>query len=138
MGEIHPKVSSNYDISIRCCAAEIDVDMLFILRGHVQQYVELPRFPAITRDLSLVCDKGMFSSEIEKVLKSTGGEILESIDVFDVYTGENLGDGKKSIAYSLTLRDREKTLTDGEADRIISEMLTSLSPLGVFLRGVNL
>lgn len=133
-GELHPLVVSNYGIRLRCYAAEIDVDMIFKLKGDLKQYVELPRFPAISRDLSLVCDEDTTSAIIEDILKSAGKDILESIEVFDVFKGDSLPKRKKSIAYSLTLRDLNKTLTDSDADSIISEMLDLLASKDIVIR----
>ena len=134
MGEIHPTVTDNYGIRTRCYALELDVDALFNLRNPVVQYTELPRYPAIVRDLALVCDKSVYSSEIEAVLKKVGGSFLESVNVFDVYTGDGVPDGKKSIAYNLTLRDREKTLTDVKADTLVDSIMTELEYIGIILR----
>ncbi len=134
LGELHPAVAENYGIRARCYAAEIDVDALFSLRGPTIQYRPLPRFPAISRDLALVCDESMLSSEIEAVIRSSGKDLLESLAVFDVYRGDGVSVGKKSIAYNLVLRDSEKTLTDADADAAVSDILSALSAIGVHLR----
>ena len=134
VGELHPELISNYGIRTRCCAAEIDAGALFSLRGPTVKYKPLPRFPAINRDLALVCDEQILSADIEKVIRKEAGKFLDSLSVFDVYTGEGVPAGKKSIAYSLTFRDAEKTLSDSDADRIIESILKALSEKDITLR----
>ncbi|MCL1830800.1 MAG: phenylalanine--tRNA ligase subunit beta, partial [Oscillospiraceae bacterium] len=134
VGELHPKLLDNYVMRTRCYAAQLDIDLIYELRGGLTQYEELPRYPAITRDLALVCDEAVLSSSIVAILKGTASEVVESIEVFDVFRGGSVEAGKKSIAYSITLRDREGTLTDRKADEIISAMLASLAKKDIQLR----
>ncbi|MEA4912356.1 MAG: phenylalanine--tRNA ligase subunit beta [Oscillospiraceae bacterium] len=134
LGELHPLVTDNYGIRERVVIADISLDALFDLRGGTKRYRQLPKFPAITRDLALVCDAATESAAIEQKIREGCGDLLESVRVFDVYTGEKVAAGKKSIAYSLTLRDREKTLTDGHADEAIRRTLALLAGDGVTLR----
>ena len=133
-GELNPEIADNYGIRARCSAAEIDVEALFELRGPETQYRPLPRFPAVMRDLAVVCDEDLLSAEVEKVILNVGGRRVESLRAFDVYTGAGVPAGKKSVAYSLTLRDEDKTLTDAEAEDIMSRILIELETIGVVLR----
>ncbi len=134
IGEVHPNVLQNYDIKTRVVAAQLSWDVLYAAAGDVPQYKTLPRFPAISRDLALVMDAQLAAAEVESTLRSACGARLEALQLFDVYTGEKMEIGKKSLAYSLTLRDASATLTDTDADAIIAKSLQKLEPLGVTLR----
>ncbi len=134
LGEIHPAVNEAYDIRPRVVAAEILVDSLYAAKGGVPQYHPLPRFPAITRDLALVCEESLPAGEVEGVIRKAGGKRLESLSLFDIYRGEKLGEGKKSLAYNLVLRDAAATLTDEDADGLTAKILEKLAGLGVSLR----
>lgn len=134
VGEIMPTVAQEYGIRDRVYVADIDMDLLFSLRGGTVKFQPLPKFPAISRDLALVCDADVPSAAIETVIRESCGAILDELSVFDVYTGEHMQSGKKSIAYSLTLRDSAKTLTDEDADAAITRALSALKPLDIELR----
>ena len=134
LGEISPAVAANYGVKERVYIADISVDAMFALRGGVRRYKQLPKFPATSRDLALVCDLAVPAARIEAAIRRGCGRLLESVRVFDVYTGDRVGAGKKSIAYSLTLRDSEKTLTDAEADEAIQSTLEALLEQGIELR----
>lgn len=133
-GEVHPTVSENYKIGARVYIAELDFDLIYDQVDENLTYEALPKFPASTRDLSLVCDEYMTSAEIEKVIKKNVGMVLENIDVFDVYRGKQIDSGKKSISYKITMRNKSRTLTDGEVDGLINETLKDLEKIGVYLR----
>ncbi len=134
LGEINPIVAANYGVKERMYVADIDAEKLFELQAGVPRYTQIPRFPATTRDLALVCELNTPSAVIESVIREKCGKILESLDVFDVYTGDKIAAGKKSIAYSLILRERERTLTDEEADAAIKRSLKALDAMGIQLR----
>lgn len=134
VGEIHPAVCANYGIKARVVAADVDLDALFAARGGTPQYTPLPRFPAVTRDLALVADTGTPAACIESCIRKAAGKTLEKLTLFDVYTGEKLGAGKKSLAYSLVLRAKDATLTDQDADALIQKVLQELAKIGVALR----
>ncbi|MGI6030482.1 MAG: phenylalanine--tRNA ligase subunit beta [Eubacteriales bacterium] len=136
MGQIHPLVARNYGISQECYVAEIDFNTLYANRGAEKGYTPLPKFPAVTRDLALVCDDSLPVASIQKVIRANGGRLLEQVELFDVYKGKQIEEGKKSVAYALTLRDREKTLTDEEIDTVMKKIMRGLEKeLGVVLRG---
>ena len=134
MGEILPSVAANFDIKEKVTVALIDVEKLYAVRGGTKRFTPLPKFPALTRDLAIVCDLALPSAELEKHIREACGDMLESVRVFDVYTGEKVARGKKSIAYSLRLRHADRTLTDAEADGAIKKALASLASLGAELR----
>ena len=134
MGEIHPLVLKNYGIKKRVLAADIDADRLFAARGPLQQFAGLPKFPALERDLALVCDMDVLCADVENVIKKQCGSLLVGIKVFDVYIGEQLPADKKSIAFELKLRAPDRTLTDTEADAAVSRTLKALAQSGITLR----
>ena len=134
MGELLPKIASNFNIKEKVTLAQISVEKLFEAKGETKRFRPLPKFPALTRDLALVADLATPSAVLEKEIRSACGDILESLKVFDVYTGEKVQPGKKSIAYSLTLRHADRTLKDEEADAAIQNALKRLESVGAFIR----
>ena len=97
-------------------------------------YEELPKFPATTRDLSLICDESLPVGKIQEAIKSAAGKILEEVKLFDVYQGKQIEAGKKSVSYSVKLRSKESTLTDEQADSTMKRVLKALSAIGAELR----
>ncbi len=134
LGEVHPDVCANYDIKTKVVAASLSQDVLFAARGGTPQFVHLPKFPAITRDLALVADNATPAASIEATIRAAGGKRLESISLFDVYTGDNIEKGKKSLAYSLVMRSADSTLTDADADTAVKKILAALEAMDVVLR----
>ena len=134
IGEVHPMVAKNYGIKPRVYLADVDVTALFDNRGGTVEFAPLPRHPAITRDLALVADLNVLSADIVAAIEKGAGANLEELRLFDVYTGEKVGDGKKSLAYSLRLRHGDRTLTDEEADSTVAKVLEEVGKLGVVLR----
>ena len=134
IGELHPVVLNNYGIKVKVCVCDVNGDELFKYIGGERQYKALARFPAVTRDLAFVCDKHVSNGEIIDIIKASCGEYLESVKLFDVYTGDRLEAGKKSLAYALVLRDKNATLTDAVAEQCTNEILNNLQKIGVFLR----
>lgn len=122
-GEVHPDVLKNYDLSVKAYLAVIDVDELFEVKNTEKTYRALPKYQATARDLSFVCDKALTVGELEKKIISLAGKRLEAIKLFDIYEGEQIGADKKSVSFTLTIRDREKTLTDQETDAIIAKVV---------------
>ncbi|MEG0304919.1 MAG: phenylalanine--tRNA ligase subunit beta [Oscillospiraceae bacterium] len=134
IGEIHPKVLGNYGIKPRCVAADINKDVLFQNRAKTAVFAPLPKHPAITRDLALVASSKTEAAEIAARIKKAAGKALESLTLFDIYTGDKIGEDKKSLAYSLVLRASERTLTDDEAETAVKKVLSSLAEIDVVLR----
>ena len=122
IGKIHPSIT-NENVYVM----EINLDELFKKKVGKMKYKEISKFPGIKKDLAFVVNKDAISKDIEKVIKSAGGSLLTNIEVFDVYTGINIGIDKKSIAYSLTFEDMKKTLTDEEINNIIDKIIETVS-----------
>ncbi len=135
LGEIHPDVSENYGIDTRCFVAELNLDILMECAKIDKKYKALPKFPAVTRDIAVLVDDRVLVQEIEDTIKKQGGGILESAKLFDVYKGSQIPEGKKSIAYAITYRHADKTLTDTEVNKVHDKILRSLEhKLGAELR----
>ena len=126
-GQVHPLVAKNYGVSEELYAAELDFPAMFAHRTTELYYAPLPRFPAVMRDISLVCDDALTAGELEKCIRRAGGEYLESVEVFDVYKGVNIPEGKKSVSFALALRAGDQTLTDDHADEAVAAILGALA-----------
>jgi len=135
VGEVHPKVSENYEVDQRCYVAELNLDKLYEYAQLNKKYIPLPKFPAVTRDIALIVDDEVLVQDIEDVIVKQGGNILESTKLFDVYKGKQIAEDKKSIAYSIVYRRADKTLTDEEVNKVHEKILRSLEhKLGAELR----
>ena len=134
LGQVHPEAAENFDMKADCYVAVLDMDTVVMLTRDDVKYAGLAKFPGSGRDLALVADKAVLAGDIEKVLRKAGGNILESVTLFDVYEGEQLGEGKKSLAYSLKFRAADRTLADAEVNEKIDKMLKTLGDMGVTLR----
>lgn len=134
LGEIHPTVAENYGISGRAYAFTLDADVMFRHTCGEKQYHPLPKFPAVTRDLALLCDDGIPVLTLEKAISKAAGSLLESIKLFDVYKGKQIAEGKKSVAFSITLRSADSTLTDEMAASAVNRVVKALEDLGANLR----
>ena len=99
-----------------------------------ETFKPLPKFPATTRDIALVCDDSLPVAAIEKTIKKAIGSILESVTLFDVYKGKQIAEGKKSVAYSISMRSHDGTLTDEQADSAVNRVLKALAELGAEIR----
>ena len=135
LGEIHPVVSENYGIGERCYVAELNLDVLYEHADSNKKYTPLPKFPAVSRDIAVLVDDNVMVQEVEDIIRKQGGNIIEKIKLFDVYKGKQIENGKKSIAYSLSYRAENKTLTDKEVNKVHSKIIRSLEHnLGAQLR----
>lgn len=134
LGEIHPQVSEQYGISGRVYSFTLDTDVLFAHTQSEKQYKALPKFPAVTRDLALICDDSIPVLTLEKAMKKAAGPLLESMKLFDVYKGKQIEEGKKSVAFSITLRSSDSTLTDEQAVATVNRVVKALEALGAVLR----
>ena len=135
LGQIHPLVQENYGTDAEVYTAELDFDALLTLRAPEAQYTPLPRFPAITRDIAIVCREQTPVGELTECIRRGAGKLLEEVQLFDLYTGSQIQQGKKSAAFSLTLRAPDRTLTDAEADKAVSGAVAELqSSAGAVLR----
>lgn len=133
-GEVHPSVIDNYEIDAKTYVAKLNVpEMMEIAKTEIT-YKPLPKYPATTRDLSLVCDDEIPVANIEKIIKKAVGQTLEKVTLFDVYKGKQIEQGKKSVSYSISMRSHEGTLTDEQADIAMNRVLKSLAEMGAELR----
>lgn len=133
-GELAPVVLENYGIGTKAYAAKLEIPEMMELSDGERVYKPLPKFPATTRDIAVVCDDGLSAASIEKTIKSAVGNTLESIELFDVYKGKQVGEGKKSLAFAISMRSHEGTLTDEQADAAMKRVIKELSKLGAELR----
>lgn len=126
IGQVHPKVAANFKIGVETYCALLDFNVL--LSGYTtdRQYKALPKFPATSRDIAVILDKNINVGEVIKIIESNRNGILESYSLFDVYEGEQVGDGKKSVAYSLLFRAEDRTLTDKEVNEVMDKILSGL------------
>ena len=130
VGKLHPEVTKD-DVYVM----EINLDELLSKRVGKMKYKEISKFPNVKKDVAFVMKKDIPSVEVEKVIKKAGGKLLTNIEVFDVYTGENIGKDEKSVAYSLTFNDSKKTLTEEEITKIFENIIANVEKLNdVFLR----
>lgn len=134
MGEVHPSVQENYGIKTKTYIAKLNVPEMMKAAVAEISYKPLPKFPASTRDLSVICDDALPVAELEKAIKGAVGKILEKVTLFDVYKGEQIEKGKKSVSYSITMRSHEGTLTDEQADGAVKKALKALADVGAELR----
>lgn len=134
LGEIHPTVQKNYDIGTRTYVAKLLIDEMQPLAQTEITYQPLPKFPAITRDLSLVCADEVPVGDLQAAMKNAVGNILEQITLFDVYKGEQIAAGMKSVSFSIRMRSHEGTLTDEQADAAMKRVLKALKEHGATLR----
>ena len=134
LGEVHPPVQKNYDIGTRTYVAKLLIDEMQPLAQTEITYQPLPKFPAITRDLSLVCADEVPVGDLQAAMKNAVGNILEQISLFDVYKGEQIAAGMKSVSFSIRMRSHEGTLTDEQADAAMKRVLKALKEHGATLR----
>ena len=134
IGEIHPLVCANYGINTRVYVGKLKMRKLYALQSADKKYHPLPKFPASTRDLALLCDDSLPVLTMEKAIKAAAGKILEKVELFDVYKGSQIADGKKSVAFNITMRASDRTLTDEEVGGAMNRILKALEELGAQIR----
>ena len=135
LGEVHPNVSENYLVDEPCFVAQLDLDVLYESANTEKKYRALPKFPAVTRDIALLVEDDILVQEIEETIKKAGGNLVEKVELFDIYKGKQIPEGKKSIAYAIAYRDENKTLTDKDVNKVHDKILRSLEyKLGAILR----
>lgn len=125
-GQIHPLVAKNYGVADELYAAELDFPAMLANVKTEIYYTPLPRYPALMRDIALLCDEKLTAGELSDCIRRAGGDYLKSVEVFDVYRGAGIPAGKKSIAFSLVLRADDQTLTDEHADEAVAAILEAL------------
>lgn len=133
-GEVHPLVAADYGIEQRIYVAELKLDVLFAINKRKTVYKPLPKFPAVERDFAMLCDADIPVGELEQAIVSGASRLLERVELFDVYQGEQIPAGKKSVAFSVSLRSAEGTLTDEQIEQTSSRIIAKLEKLGAELR----
>lgn len=134
LGEVHPAVAENYSIKDRVYIAVIDMPEVTALASFDRKYEGIARFPAVTRDISMVMPKEILAGEVEKVFDTKGGQYMESYELFDVYEGAQIKAGFKSLAYSITFRAKDKTLEESDYAPAMNKILKALEEMGIELR----
>lgn len=134
LGEVHPDVADNYEIETRVYVAVLDLAEIIPYATFDIKYEGIAKYPAITRDISMVMKKDILAADIEAVIRDKGGRLLESYHLFDIYEGEQIEVGYKSMAYSIVFRDKEGTLKDEDINPVMKKILNGLAQLGVELR----
>lgn len=135
IGEVHPAVLGNYGIEKRAYLAEVNVTKIVKYSRQNKKYVEVPKFPAVERDIAVIVDEKVEVGQIEKIITKKSKKLLESATLFDIYRDEKIGTNKKSVAYSLIFRDKKKTLSDEEINTAMENIISELEKvLGAELR----
>ena len=134
LGQVHPRVAEAFGLPVEGYIAALPAQALMEVRGGIVQYKALPRFPGCTRDLAVVCDESIPVAVLEDAIRAGVGPLLESVKLFDIYRSEALGADKKSVAFSLLLRDPARTLKDTDADAATEKAVAELAKIGAKLR----
>ena len=127
IGQIHPIVAKNYGMDVDVYCAEINFTKLFDLRLPDVTYTPLPKYPSVSRDLSLICDEAITVAQVEDVITAAAGKLLRGVKLFDIYRGTGVPEGKKSMAFSLEIRADDRTLTDTDSEGVVSKVLAALA-----------
>ena len=134
LGEVHPEVLDNYSIGTRAYIAVLDIPAILPFTTFDRKYQGIAKFPAVSRDISMVVPKNILVGQIEHVIEQRGGKILESYSLFDIYEGSQIKPGFKSVAYSITFRAKDKTLEESDILAAMKKILNGLQDLGIELR----
>lgn len=134
LGEVHPDVADNYNIGTRVYVAVLDMPEVVPFASFDRKYEGIAKYPAVTRDISMVVPKSILAGDIEDVIEQRGGKILEGYELFDIYEGSQIKEGFKSVAYSITFRAKDRTLEDGDVTGAMKKILNGLEALGIELR----
>ena len=134
LGEVHPYVLDNYSIGERAYIAVIDIPSIVELASFDRKFKGIAKYPAVSRDISMLVPKDMLVGTIEEAIEKRGGNILESYKLFDIYEGAQIKDGFKSVAYSVTFRAKDRTLEDKDINEVMEKILKELASLGIELR----
>ncbi|HIX99066.1 MULTISPECIES: phenylalanine--tRNA ligase subunit beta [Clostridia] len=134
LGEVHPDVADTYGIGERAYVAVIDMPEVVSRANFDRKYEGIARFPAVTRDISMVMPKEIMVGQVEKVIEDKGGQYLESYALFDLYEGAQIKDGYKSVAYSIVFRAKDRTLEEADVSKAMDAILGALEEMGIELR----
>ena len=134
LGEVHPEVLDNYGIGTKAYVAVLDMPEIIPFATFDRKYEGIAKYPAVTRDISMVVPREILVGQIEAVIAQRGGKILESYALFDIYEGSQIKAGFKSVAYTLTFRAKDRTLEDADVSAAMKKILNGLQGLGIELR----
>ncbi len=134
LGEVHPLVCKNYDIAAKVYVAVLDMPLIVSKATFDRKYQGIAKYPAVSRDISMVVPKEILAGQIEAMIEQRGGKILESYHLFDIYEGEQIKEGFKSVAYSITFRAKDRTLEESDVTGAMKKILNGLEGLGIELR----
>ncbi len=134
IGEVHPIVAGNYNIKDKVYVAVIDIPSILDFATYDRKFVGVPKFPAVTRDISVLMGKDVTCADVEAVFDNKGGAYLESYELFDVYQGERIAAGFKSMAFTLTFRAPDRTLDDDTISEAMNRIIKTLDGMGITLR----
>lgn len=134
LGEVHPDVADNYGIGDKAYIAVVDLDEVDKLASFDRKFVGIAKFPAVTRDISMLVPKDILVGTIENVIEKRGGKLVESFNLFDIYEGEQIQEGFKSVAYTISFRAKDRTLEDKDITPVMDKILADLSGMGIELR----
>ncbi|MBR4695553.1 MAG: phenylalanine--tRNA ligase subunit beta, partial [Selenomonadaceae bacterium] len=126
IGEVHPAVADAFGIKQKMYVFEMDIDTLMKYTARNFHFGALPKYPAISRDLAMLVDAGVNAGDVEQVIEKNGGKYFKKVTLFDVYTGKQIADGKKSLAFTMQFQSNTKTLTDEEADEAFQNILKAV------------
>lgn len=134
LGEVHPEVTDNYNMDTKVYVAVLDMPEILPFASFDRKYEGIAKYPAVSRDISMVVPKNVLVGDIEKVIEQRGGKILEEYQLFDIYEGSQIKSGYKSVAYSITFRAKDRTLEEGDVSGTMKKILNGLEGLGIELR----
>ena len=134
LGEVHPEVCDNYDLKTRAYVAVLDIPAILPYATFDRKYEGIAKYPAVLRDISMVVPKSVLAGQIEAVIAQRGGKILEDYRLFDIYEGDQIKDGYKSMAYSITFRAKDRTLEEADVTGAMKKILNGLEGMGIELR----
>lgn len=134
MGEVHPDVADAYGIGEKAYVAVIDMPTVMELADFSIKYTGIAKYPAVSRDLSMVMKKEILVGQVEEIIRKKGGKLLESCTLFDVYEGNQIADGYKSVAYSIAFRAADHTLEEKEITNVMDKIIKALEDIGIELR----
>ena len=135
LGEVHPLTAENYEIGARTYLLMLELDEIFQDIDPVKKYEAIPKYPAVSRDLALLVKEEVLAAQIEEIFRTESGKLLEKAELFDLYQGEQIEKGYKSMAYALKLRSKDHTLTENEINQVIDRILRKLeTAYGIRLR----
>lgn len=136
VGELHPAVLENFNVPARVVAAEVDLELLLDLASPQRTYRELPRYPAVERDLAVLVPEDVPAAAIEEAIRETGGDLLRGVRLFDVYRGSPVPQGQRSLAFHLVFQASDRTLQDEEVTALVEKTTAALGErFGAVLRG---